>query len=187
MLDFDKLLAEASLPEEVVLVCLNGRLVRQYEEVKARVDAAAAAATLPSGDDRLGVKKAKAHPEQADLDRLAAEIQQKTAPFLLRAMPRDKYIELVASHPARKDKAGAVDPRDRELGVNTDTFLPALVRGSLADPDVSDDARWERLQSVLTFRQIDVLALAGWNLNREDREVPFSPSGSPSPLSSDPG
>lgn len=183
MLDFDKLLEEASLPEEVVPICLNGRLVRQYEEVKARVDAAAEAANLPLGDDRLGVKKAKAHPEQADLDRLAGEVNAKTVPFLLRAMPRDKFIELVAAHPARKDKSGAVEPRDAAMGVNTDVFIPALIRVSVVDPDVSDNARWERLLPVLTHRQQQILATVGWNLNREDREVPFWPGVSESPPS----
>lgn len=181
MIDFDVLLAQASLPEQVVPICLDGRLVRRWEEVKARVDARAEAEEQP-GDQRLG-RRVKADPEQAELDALAAQIQEKTTPFLVKAMPRDQFVEFVAEprYKARvvDPKSGALDPRDATMGVNSSLFVPDLVRVSIADPDVASDDRWERLRQVLSSRQMEKLFAAAWDINREDREVPFSPPGSP--------
>jgi hypothetical protein len=180
-MDFDAWLAEASLPEETVPLCLNGPLVRRYEEVKARIEARAS--DDPNPDDvRLGTPD-RVDPEQAELDRLTEQIQAKTRVFTLRALPRDDFQELFAAHPPRKDPAtGRTDPRDVG-GVNLKTFLPAITKASIVDPELSDE-QWSQLLRKLTDGQIEKLGLAGWSLNREDKEIPFSLSGSPSPRSS---
>lgn len=188
MLDFDAIMASASLPEETVPICLDGKLVRQYEEVKDRVDARAAEVETADGDVRLSTRtRPKVDQEQGELDRLTAEVQAKNVPFLVRAMSRDTFAEFMANpdFTARKDpKTGELNPRDVRLGVNSDVFVPALVKACLADPDVSVDGRWELLRAKLNNSQMGRLFTAAWSVNNEDRDVPFSPGGSPSPLNS---
>jgi hypothetical protein len=182
IMDFDAWLAEASLPEETVPLCLNGPLVRKYEEVKARIEARQQ--VEPQTDDlRLGSPDTTVDAEQPELDRLTEQIQAKTRLFILRALPRDDFQELFAAHPPRKDSStGRNDPRDSG-GANMKTFLPAITKASIVDPALSDE-QWSQLLRKLTDGQIEKLGLVGWSLNREDREIPFSLSGSPSPRSS---
>lgn len=188
MLDFDALIASASLPEDTVPICLDGRLVRRYEEVRDRVESRTTQPQPTAGDVRLNTKtKPGVDPEQADLDRLTAEVQSKNVPFVVRAMPRDDFVAFMASpeFDARKDDAGEVIPRDARLKLNTDVFVPALVKASLVDPDVSVPGRWEQLRKVLTHMQMVKLFNVAWSVNSEDRDIPFSPAGSPSPANSE--
>lgn len=184
-MDFDAWLDEATLPEDTVPLCLDGRLVREYEAVKDRIDDRAGKQN--TDDVRLG-QGAHKDPEKPELDRLTAEIQRKTRVFTLRAMPREAFQTLMAEHPPRKDPAtGRIDVRDAAGGglVNLKTFYPALAKASIVDPDLAEvPGRWSKLLDKLTDRQVEILALAGWALNREDKDLPFSPGGSPSPPSS---
>lgn len=89
-LSYDEILEQGVRAEAMVPLCLNGRLRRQYEEVKARVDertaeheaereaarlvlkakahAAARAAAEANGDDRLVSKPAAAEPDPEDAE-----------------------------------------------------------------------------------------------------------------------
>lgn len=183
MIDFDALIAQASLPEETVPICLDGKLVRRWEALRDHI--AADTPAQPANDQRLVSKPAR-HPQQDELDQLTEQVRAKNLPWVIRAMDRDKFAEFVAmpEFAARKDAKGEVNPRDRSLGVNTDVFIPALVKASLVDPDVEPDGRWERLRPHLANSQMMRLFNAAWSINNEDRDVPFSPGGSPSQPSS---
>lgn len=188
-MNFDDLLDGATLAEVGVDLCLNGKLRRRYEEISARIAERAAeqeAQQLP-GDTRLGGGKAKVDPEQADLDNVVAEMRQWTRTFTLRALPSDGddgWNALYAAHPPRKDPAtGKLDPRD-VYGVNQATFFPALLRRCMVDPPMSPE-RWAKLDAKLSDAQFDKLATAAWTVNRRDGDIPFSPSGSPDPRTSD--
>jgi hypothetical protein len=185
-MDFDLLLDEASLPETEVPLCLNGKLRAQYDTLAARIEARRAeqAATELPADDRLASKGPAPDPEQPELDRLIAEMRRYTQVFVVRAMPRPDWNRLFAEHPPRRDpKTGKLDPRD-VAGINYTTFYPALVRACVVVPEMSAD-RWDRLDKVLTDAQFDRLAVAAWNVNRREDDIPFSPSGLPDPPSSD--
>lgn len=177
--DFDAWIEEASMPEATVALCLDGKLMRLYEEVKTRVEDRAGDSN--TDDVRLG--GLPRDPEQDELDRLTAEVQAKARVFTLRAMPREKFQELIADHAPRKNPDGSLFHLDARANSNTTTLYPALARLSIVDPPL-EGGRWAKLAAKLTDRQIEILATTGWVLNREDREVPFSPSGSPSPLNS---
>lgn len=188
MLDFDALLNGASLPEATVPICLDGRLVRAYEEVRTRVEARTSEGAGPQvGPVPLGAKGEPARdPEQDELDRLTGLVEAKSALFVVRAMSRDAFLELTArpEFKARIDlKTGEIDFRDARMRMNTATFIPGLVEASLVDPDVSVDGRWEQLRAVLTSAQMARLFAAAWDINQEDRDIPFSLSASPSPPS----
>src|SRR5690606_31840899 len=67
-----------------------------------------------------------------------------------------------------------VDERDKYIGVNTDTFFPALIRRSTVEPEL-DDEDWDLLLNErLTSRQFDDLANAAGSLNRRGVDVAFS-------------
>jgi hypothetical protein len=180
VIDYDELIAEASLPEDTVPICLDGRLMHRWEEVKARVDARA---DTPA-DDRLGA--GQVDPEQAELDALTAQVEGKNRPWLLRGMPDDEFAEFAAKpeFKARTLPDGSTDPRDARMGLNRDVFVPALVKACLVEPDVSVDGRWDVLRKKLTRGQMARLFAVAWELNSEDRDLPFSPSGSPTTRSS---
>lgn len=189
-MDFDAWLDQASPRETGVPLCLDGKLVRAYEELKDRIDERAAKRAAVNGqvvDDRLSSKSPDEvpDPEQPELDRLAAQLQARTQVFTVRALPRQEFQDLLAKYPPRVDgKTGRVDPRDIRAGVRPE-FFPVFVKASVVDPDLSIGDRWEKLNAVLSDAQFNKLAAAAWDLNQTDADVPFSLSGSPSPLPSD--
>ncbi|MFI7608816.1 hypothetical protein ACIBTV_27400 [Micromonospora sp. NPDC049366] len=183
--DFDALVEGASLPEQAVRLCLDGKLRREYEEVKDRIDkrdaarnAAAAAAALGQDDVRLSSKApaapepAERDPEQDRLDELVEKMRAKLVTFIVRALPSTDYNLLLQAHPPRKDATtGRIDPRDYN-GYNSATFVPALVRACIAAPTMTD-ARWAKLEPVLTDAQFDRLWTAAAEVNRRDEDIPF--------------
>ncbi|WP_341719933.1 hypothetical protein QQG74_09605 [Micromonospora sp. FIMYZ51] len=183
-MDFDLLLDEATPRETTVWLCLNGKLRAEYEAVKARIEERAANADtgddLPEGDERLATRtrKAEPDPEQPRLDELEEKMRQHTIPFKVVALGRQEWEDLFSKHPPRRDKDGKRDPRDG-LGVNSSTFFPALVRQSIAEPEMTAD-RWTKLYNKLSDAQFERLWLAAWELNRSEEDVPFLPSGSAS-------
>ncbi|MFF0822411.1 hypothetical protein ACFYUR_18775 [Micromonospora haikouensis] len=180
-MDFDSILDQATLAETTVALCLNGRLRAEYERVKNAVDERAAQAESSSlpGDDRLASRGPAPDPDQPELDRLVEEMRRHTVEFTLRALPRPEWTKLFADNTPRTDRqTGKRDPRDG-LGVNVETFFPALVKASIVSPELTGN-RWTRLYDSLSDAQFDKLATAAWNLNRVDDDVPFSLTSSPS-------
>ncbi|MEU4782841.1 hypothetical protein [Micromonospora sp. NPDC023633] len=169
--DFTTLLAAAKLPERTVPICLRGDLVAEFEDLERQLEDELRTPAVSLEGDGSGAIADR-------MEALRAEMQAHTYPFRLRAMARPAWRAFVAAHPPRKDDAGEVDERDRIIGVNIETFYPALVRASVVDPQL-DDAQWARLlDEVLTDRQFDELANAAWGLNRREVDVPFSPAAS---------
>jgi len=91
-------------------------------------------------------------------------------------------------HPPRKDlTTGGVHPDDEGLGVNRETFLPALVRASTVEPQLRPET-WEQLldpaSKLLGEQQWRQLWRACWNLNMQAIDLPFSVAGLlPNPIS----
>ena len=176
MIDFDALVATASLPTDEVPICLDGDLVHAWEAARDRVEAL--------GDDdgkdtRIGAPS-PGTAEREELAGLTEQVEAKNQPWKLRGMPEDAFVEFCArpEFAARKLPDGSVDPRDARLGMNNQTFVPGLVAVSLVDPDVSVEGRWEILRPLLTRGQVVRLFSAAWSLNSEDRDLPFSRTGS---------
>ncbi|HEY9414675.1 MAG TPA: hypothetical protein VIQ30_07955 [Pseudonocardia sp.] len=170
MTDFKALLAGAKLPEKTVPICLRGDLTAEFENLDQQLEEALRTpATSLEGDGSAAIAE--------QIEALRAEMQAHTYRFRLRAMPHPRWREFCAEHPPRKDDDEKIDERDRLLGVNTETFWPALVRRSVVDPELSD-TEWATLGEALTDRQFSDLADAAWALNRRDVDVPFSPAAS---------
>lgn len=169
MTEFKALLAAARLPERTVPICLRGDLTAEFEELERQLEDAQRNPHA-SLEDVAGTAGIAERMEELREDMIAHTYQ-----FRLRAMTRPRWRTFIAEHPPRKDEeSGEVDERDRYVGVNTDTFYPALVRASVVDPQL-DDAEWSLLlDQALTDRQFDTLSSAAWGLNRRDVDVPFS-------------
>ena len=172
--DFASLLADAKLPERTVPVCLRGDLVAEHESADRDL---ARLAEMPAAkfSGIPGVGKLRQR-----IQGLEDQMRAATYDFRFRALTRAHWHGLVAEHQPRPD-----NERDAAIGVNTDTFFEALIRRTLVDPVLDDDA-WARLSEALTDRQFDELADAAWGLNRRDVDVPFSPAAWRQNTSSEP-
>ncbi|MCZ7440812.1 hypothetical protein O7598_30795 [Micromonospora sp. WMMC241] len=170
MIDFKTLLAGAKLPERTVPICLRGDLTAEFEALEEQLEEALRVpASSLEGDGSAGIAE--------QIEALREQMQAHTYRFRLRAMPHHVWMAFCADHPPRKDDDGGVDERDKLLGVNAETFWPALVRRSVVDPTL-DDGEWATLGEALTDRQFNALADAAWALNRREIDVPFSPAAS---------
>jgi hypothetical protein len=194
--EFDSLIEDASLPWDVVPLCLNAELRREYEEVKARIEGraaerdaqATAAAAEAAGlvDVRMATPgppstdPAGRDPEQDRLDELAAKMQTQIVKVVVQALPSVKYNELIEKHPPRRNPAtGRFDERDFQ-GFNARTFYPDLVKACIVKPTMTPE-RWKKFDAALTDIQFDKLANAAAGVNRNEGDIPFSPGDSEQP------
>jgi hypothetical protein len=178
---------KASRPERTVPVCLNGQLVAEFEAAERRLQEAI---RRPAVDSLDAGGETRELAEQVEA--LREQMLDGVVEFRLRAMPRKRWRAFISEHPPREDDDGVVDARDRNIGVNVDTFYPALIRTSTVEPELDDedwlellggerklpDGQVEEVEGVLTSRQFDELAGAAWDLNRDTVDVPFSRAAS---------
>lgn len=162
------LIRQARLPERTVQVCLDAALVAEIEQAEREL----AQAERERGDSLAGGARPRAIAER--IEALRQQMHDRMVVFRLRAMPRPQWAAFLDEHPPRKTDSGEVDERDKYIGVNVDTFFPALIRRSVVEPEL-DDEDWDLLLNErLTSRQFDDLANAAWSLNRREVDVPFS-------------
>lgn len=166
-MDIEDAFAEAKLPERTVLVCLRLDLVAQMEQMDKEL-----AEAKRTGEDSLaGGSRLRGLAER--LEALTAEMNEKSVQFRLRALGRRPYRKLRDKHPPRED-----NDSDRMAGFNQDNFHEALLRASVAEPDL-DDAQWRRfLDDMITQGQYETLYLTALSLNHRDVDVPFSRTAS---------
>jgi hypothetical protein len=166
--DVDSLLLGAKLAEDTVPICTRGDLLAEYKEIGRQIAeerARAAADPRIAGTDGDKLRRAEDLREQ---------IKAATVQFHLRALDRRAWAKLVEEHPPRLVN-GQVHADDH-MGVNHDTFFPALIRASTVEPQLRDET-WEALlddQGPLTDAQYLTLSRSCWNLNKRDVNVPFS-------------
>lgn len=162
---------DAQRAERTVPICLAGNLVADWESADRELQRA-----QKEGSDSL---EGGGVGELVDRVRaLESQMREHTDQFRLRAMSRHEFRALVAAHAPRVDDGGDPIPEDAQIGVNRETFFPALIRASVIDP-VLDDEDWAWLlgatdDGVLTDRQVGDLEDTAWFLNRGEVNVPFS-------------
>lgn len=167
MTDLDDWLSSGSRPEADVPICLVGDLAAQYQ-AKAEELVRATADENRSIDDQTIMTLG------AELDALQEQMQAKTRTFHLRALPVDgtdedpSYLDLQLRHPPRP--GNEVDAR---VGGNRETFLPALVKASTVEPELTD-GQWATLRGQLSARQWDELWVTAQQLNRGEVLPPKS-------------
>ncbi len=164
----DSMLDSARLAERSVELCLRGDLQADFEDVERQLREA----RTEQNDTRLtSGAEAKALAEELEL--LREQMTDSMITIRLRALPKLKWTKLLVEH--KSD-----DPKQ---AFNADTFVPALLKLSVVDPEFTD-GQWVKLigdaesDGALSSAQYDLLSDAAWNLNRKDATVPFSRLGS---------
>src|SRR5690606_32782497 len=132
------LIRQARLPERTVQVCLDAALVAEIEQAEREL----AQAERERGDSLAGGARPRAIA--ARIEALRQQMHDCMGVCRLRAMPRPQWAALLDEHPPRKTDSGEVDERDKYIGVNTDTFFPALIRRSVVEPEL-DAEDWDLL------------------------------------------
>ncbi len=168
--NFKKMLAEAKLPEKTVELCLRGDLVAEHERTEQALNVESQRNTNSLEGGRIGELAEK-------LVALEEQMREHTYTFLIRALPRRDFRQLLADHPPRQDGEGELDKRDATVGLNTATFFDAMIRACLVDPEL-DDETWTELENKLSDRQYESLSDAAWAVNQADVSIPFSPAAS---------
>jgi hypothetical protein len=164
--DIDAMLASAKLPEEKVPLCLRPDLRDRWQDLNNQL------LTMRAGRNTMAPTAGEKTLAQQIKD-LEAEIAENTMTVLLRGLRHEPWAKLMAEHPPRLDKPG-----DQQAGWNIDTFIPALVRAEIVEPELSD-AQFDKLVDVITQAQWDDLANAAYSLGRGDRNRPvFSQAAS---------
>ncbi|WP_033288249.1 hypothetical protein [Amycolatopsis jejuensis] len=158
-MDIDALLASAKLPEDTVALCLRPDLRDRFEKLDGEL--------LRERSDRTTLAPGLREGELADeLAALEAEIAEHTLPIVLRGLSHEPWAKLLAAHPPREDKPG-----DLAMGMNLETFVPAMVRASIVEPELSDE-QYELLIDVISDNQYATLQNAAWLLSRGDKDSP---------------
>lgn len=166
-MEFTDLLAQATPPQRTVQICLRGDLVAQWEETARQL------AKTKERDPGASLAGTGAGALARDLERLTAEMEPFTVPFLLRGLSRPAYKALEAAHPPRQGPDGKVLTADADDGVNVDTFWYALVRACVISPQVTGEQWAELFDQKLSDGQVNQLASAALLVSRGTVDVPF--------------
>jgi hypothetical protein len=164
MADFGEILAGARLPETGVPLCLRGDLQVRHEELERELEEARDADR--SDDSLSGGGRARKVAEQ--IRALEAEMRAHTHVFVLRALNRQAFRDLVEKHPPRDGNAD-----DQALGANSRTFPVPLIAASCIDPVMTPE-QVDQLLEVLTEGQMLQLYGTALHLNRSRVDVPKS-------------
>lgn len=144
----DDVIAAASPVERVVSVCVAGKLVGEYEQLKRELENSPGAGRLGSSTRTTDI--------QARLVELEAEMQAATYDFRFRALPAKKWSDLLSAHPS-KDKNRLFD---------VDTFVPAAIAACCVEPAGMDDPeKVEALVASLSTAQQGELFDGAWEVN----------------------
>lgn len=168
-MDFDQLMASAKLPTRTVRLCMRGDLAARYAQLQGVLDAAKEAAENGTGRFDDGAEEVAA---RAEMQELAAEMEQYTLTLTMQAVSRGEYRRIMAACPPKEG-----DETDAVLGWDREKFPRDLVRRCIADPKLSDE-QFARLMDAVTDRQYENLTDAAIAVNRRDVDVPFSRNGS---------
>lgn len=162
MTTFADIKGAAKLPEKTVPLCLRGDLQSEYEGLERELKHAknANAGTLAGTSE-----DAKALEEL--MSGLREQMRENTHVFTLRGLPKKKYSDLVAKHPARDED------RMNRLDHNAETFPTVLIQACCIDPVMTLTEVEELCDEILTQGQWDALFIAAYLLNRSDVEVPI--------------
>jgi small-conductance mechanosensitive channel len=166
--DFNELLAEATLPERTVRLCLRGDLTGALEQAERELAQAEATPQTGLSDDR-GVPRLRDRVEE-----LRTQVQDKARDFKLRGITSRQWSDLVAKNPPREDTPG-----DRYLGYNPDGLFDELVALCLVDPALSPE-QVTQLADHISAGQWDLLTDTALTVSRRKVDVPFSPGASDS-------
>lgn len=157
----------AKRPEKVTPICLRGDLQADFEAAEKELAEAMRPADSLAGNGPVADIVAR-------IEALQAEMVEHTLQVRMRALPRPEWKKLIAAHPPRRGEDNTIDERDKYVGLNMESFWPAMIRACTIAPEM-DDEDWDLLLgTALTDAQFDSLSDAAWGINRSDVDIPFS-------------
>lgn len=150
----DTIIAEASPAEQIVHVCVAGKLVAEHQELEREL-------RLAQDDDLARSAKlsqtSRVREIARRIQRVEAQMREHTHLFRFRALSPRAWSDLLAAHPPRDGK--------RE-GFNIDTFPAAAISACCVEPEgMSDPEAVDRLLAVLSPAQQSEMFEAAWNVN----------------------
>lgn len=169
-MDIKTLLKQAKRRTATVEVCLRGDLAGEYEQLERDLEKLPKSNKLGGDPERQRIA--------AEMERLRAEMQDGTVPFVLQALPDTAFQRLVDEHPPRRN-GDEVDARDADGGYNRATFFDALIRACIVEPELDDDD-WQLLlgEDGMSAGQKVTLWSEASRINGQSVDVPFSPAAS---------
>lgn len=156
-IDVSKILAGAKRQRDSLPICLDGELDAAHRKA---VEALAEAKRQQQAEDSLastGVSEAR-----EKLAELREQMKAATVLFVVEAVGRKRWTELVAEHPPREGNS-----RDTVLGFDETGIAEALLVEGIVEPTLTDAERTRLLDEVLTDGQFNSLANLAYSLNRQ--------------------
>ncbi|MFD5081857.1 hypothetical protein ACFWOG_04345 [Kitasatospora sp. NPDC058406] len=154
--DIESIIANATLRETTVPLCMAGHLQGEYEDLERQLTAAATFV----GDSLAGSPTTTI---AVRMEELRAEMAEHLVEYRFRALVPQAWSDLLAAHPG--DAGRLFDP---------DTFGPAAVAACAVAPVMTVE-QYQRLDKKLTAGQQEALFDAVWKLNTSVvQAVPFS-------------
>jgi len=168
-LTFEEILARASLAEDTVTLCLDGRVLDEIGALQRRIAEAPPPVNL--GDDTRARLQ----------EQLAGAVERMRASqvdFHLRALPGPEWNAFYAASPTREDKES-----DEDWAPRIYPWLTQMVSRTCTEPAMTAEQVTE-LAGRLHATSWNRLTNACWLLNRNEVEVPnFDPVSDGTPRS----
>ncbi|MEV4020165.1 hypothetical protein AB0J35_57785 [Nonomuraea angiospora] len=159
--DIDEFLDGYHLPEDEVPICMRTDLQRRFEQLQRALEAARHA----PGSDTLAGSGSEARRIAEEIQALREEMQSHVRVFVLKAIPRKSWRDLLRDHPPR--------PQDLPADHNVETFPVAALVACSVKPKLTEE-KAGRLVDMITQGQWGALWGTILELNGDDGSVPFS-------------
>lgn len=157
---FDEILAQASLPEDTVTLCLNGVLANQVHDLERQLLNAQAPTSLG--------ERSQASVIAEQIEALREQMRASEVDFRLRALPGREWRKLHNRLPVRSQSSSDEEFNDRFFAWTTELVSRSCFEPAMAPEQVID------LVDRLPGSSWDALSGAAWALNAGKVNVPFS-------------
>lgn len=162
-MNIQEIISSAKRPEKVVPLCLRGDLQAEWERLQMLFNIT---------DTRIGheaVLEGGTPAESADIalqmEAVREEMTDAIESFVLRALTRKHWREIIAANPPQEDDEGDVDEEQ---------FVTDIIAACCVSPVMTRDEAADLRDNVFTDGQWQSLATAAWDLNKNVVEIPFS-------------
>jgi hypothetical protein len=166
-------LAEATPDRREVPVCLDRRLVSRLVQVRRRVEEIEAEGkTLGKSEDRK------------ELEELEEQVRAKTRTLVFDGIGWGAWRQLLAKHPPAKDQVetferavqlGFMPHAIQNIGFNAETFVPAAIAASAAEPTITPEEAADFLAAA-PAGVLDRVWAAVLEVNLAGADDPFVPA-----------
>jgi hypothetical protein len=161
--DIDEFLEGYRLPQDEVPICMRSDLQLQFEQLHRQLEAARRA---PAGDSFAGgAAEGDSRRIAEEIEALRQEMAGHVRVFVLQAVHRREWRDLLAAHPPR--------PKDAPADHNTETFPVAVLVACSVKPKLSEE-KAGRLIDMITPGQWGALWNTILELHGSSNPVPFS-------------